>query len=619
MTATTETIERPPGAPTASVAAHPWIRFAAPFAAAVLATLTMGVAGIVAYDAWLDGRIVPGVRVGGVDLSGLGRDAATTRVGDAFSSFGDGRIVLDAGVARPAIAFSDFARRPAVDALVDEAMTVGRSGNALERAVSLVRVRLGGVDLAPRLTLDEAALAMAVETGLSRLERPPVDAAITMRASGIVTSPAVSGRRFDIPEAVTSALHAVSRVDAPAEVVVVAKPIPVPPGRSDAVVAVARARAERMLAADLAISLDDDAWTIPSTTVRAWIRFEERAAGAVYPVVDAALVEAALDPIAEDVHREPVSATFLVSKDGTKVGSTRSVDGRSLDTASMIDAIDRELRLRADGGPPSTVPAVVSVIEPELTSEEAQAVAPQMVRLGWWKTWFPIGERNAWGANIWLPARFIDGTVLAPGERFEWFSAVGPITRARGFGMGGVIHGDHTDPMGALGGGMCSSSTTLFNAALRAGLAMGERANHTYYISRYPLGLDATVWIDGTRRRTVTFTNDMDDPVLIRGIRYKDGDGRGWVRYEIWGVPDGRTVSISDPVVSNLRKATTQVREVTTLPVGVRRQTEWPSNGMDVVVTRVVRNADGRVLSRDVYRSHYALWNGRIEVGVAPA
>ena len=40
---------------------------------------------------------------------------------------------------------------------------------------------------------------------------------------------------------------------------------------------------------------------------------------------------------------------------------------------------------------------------------------------------------------------------------------------------------------------MCSSSTTLFNAALRAGLQMGARSNHKYYINRYPLGLDATV------------------------------------------------------------------------------------------------------------------------------
>jgi vancomycin resistance protein YoaR len=260
----------------------------------------------------------------------------------------------------------------------------------------------------------------------------------------------------------------------------------------------------------------------------------------------------------------------------------------------------------------------VSVVEPELTSEEAQRIAPLMTRLGWWRTWFPIGERNAWGANIRLPAKSIDGTLLAPGETFEWFRAVGPITRARGYGMGGVIDGDHTDPTGALGGGMCSSSTTLFNAALRAGLTMGERANHIYYIDRYPLGLDATVWRIGAARRTVTFTNDMAHPILIRGIRYTDSAGKGWVRYEIWGIPDGRTVSISKPAVSNVRKARTEVVEVTTLPVGVRKQTEWPSNGMDVVVTRVVRNADGRVIHRDTYRSHYQLWNGRIELGVAP-
>ena len=32
-------------------------------------------------------------------------------------------------------------------------------------------------------------------------------------------------------------------------------------------------------------------------------------------------------------------------------------------------------------------------------------------------------------------------------------------------------------------------------------------------------------------------------------------------------------------------------------------------------MTRVVRNAKGKVIHRDTYRSHYILWNGRIEVG----
>ena len=78
-----------------------------------------------------------------------------------------------------------------------------------------------------------------------------------------------------------------------------------------------------------------------------------------------------------------------------------------------------------------------------------------MTQLGAWKTWFPISDHNFFGANIWQPAKFIDGTVLAPGQTFEWWSAIGPVTRARGFGLGGFIAGDHTEPTGAMGGGMC--------------------------------------------------------------------------------------------------------------------------------------------------------------------
>jgi vancomycin resistance protein YoaR len=240
---------------------------------------------------------------------------------------------------------------------------------------------------------------------------------------------------------------------------------------------------------------------------------------------------------------------------------------------------------------------------------------PLMKRLGVWKTWFPVSERNYFGANIWLPAKIIDGTVLMPGQRFEWWSRIGPVTSARGFGPGGFIAGDHTDPTGALGGGMCSSSTTLFNAALRAGLQMGARSNHKYYIYRYPLGLDATV----SKNRygggqTMSFTNDMDHPIVIRSFRYRAG-GRGWVRYEIWGIPDGRKVSLSRPSVANVQKAVTDVRYVDRLKHGVREQVEYPANGMDVSVTRVVRTAGGRVLHRDVYRTHYRLWNGLIEIG----
>ena len=54
---------------------------------------------------------------------------------------------------------------------------------------------------------------------------------------------------------------------------------------------------------------------------------------------------------------------------------------------------------------------------------------------------------------------------------------------------------------------------------------------------------------------------------------------------------------------------------VTTLKHGVRNQTEFPSNGMNVAVSRVVRDRAGAVIHRETYTSAYTLWNGRIEIG----
>jgi len=189
------------------------------------------------------------------------------------------------------------------------------------------------------------------------------------------------------------------------------------------------------------------------------------------------------------------------------------------------------------------------------------------------------------------------------------------VTPARGFGPGGVIKGNHTDPTGALGGGMCSSSTTLFNAALRAGLQMGARGNHRYYINRYPLGLDATVWKMGGGVQDMSFTNDTGHPILILGIKTVGAGGRGYVTYQLWGTPDGRTVSVSAPVVTNVVKPTTTTQIVDTLPHGARQQTEYPSSQMDVAVTRVVRDKNGRIIRSEVWHSHYVLWNGIIQVG----
>jgi vancomycin resistance protein YoaR len=229
------------------------------------------------------------------------------------------------------------------------------------------------------------------------------------------------------------------------------------------------------------------------------------------------------------------------------------------------------------------------------------------------------GISNNNGANIWIPAGDIDGTVLAPGELFDFWKALGPVTRERGYGDGGAIINGRTEPTGALAGGICSTSTTLFNAAVRAGLEMGARKNHYYYITRYPLGLDATVYQSGSgSTQTMSFRNDTDYPILIRGYGWRDGT-KGYVKFELYSVPTGRTVSFSTPIVQNVTKASDSIEYTTALAPGVKKRVEFPTNGMDVWVTRTVRDAAGAIIHQETFASHYRRITGVLQIGVAAA
>src|SRR4030065_744631 len=110
----------------------------------------------------------------------------------------------------------------------------------------------------------------------------------------------------------------------------------------------------------------------------------------------------------------------------------------------------------------------------------------------------------------------------------------------------------------------------MCSAALRYGLEMGARRNHYYYIDRYPLGLDATVFQSGSGSiQTMSFRNDTNNPLLIRGYGWKVGS-KGYVKFEIWSVPSGRTVSFSKPIVKNVKLASDSTQYTTALAPGKR-------------------------------------------------
>jgi vancomycin resistance protein YoaR len=591
-----------------------WPRMLAGFALGLVLCLGLAAGALVAWDSHYQGRVLAGVHVGEVDLSGLDREQALAALHAAFDYLGEGNVVVETTAREVNVPYRRFGRRANIEAMVEEAMATGRGAPLVDRTLGQIRLAMRGQSIGPRLLLDADALGASVAEVLGPLDLAPIDARVVEGPTGIAVSPALTGRTFDAAGATAAALAIVGRLDAPDEVRVAAARMEIPPAYTDADALAVRDVAQQMLGR-LVVTFRDQKWAFKPSVVRDWVTLQSTADGATRPAADIEAIDASLKRVAKGVRLRPQSAVYLRTRSGKVIGVAAGQDGRRLDRLATAAAIAQALTDRGHGIAVTKVKVVTEKVPPKLTTEEALKKGPLMVPLGTWKTWFPISERNYFGANIWLPAKIIDGTVLYPGRRFEWWSAIGPVTSGRGFGPGGFIRGDHTDPTGALGGGMCSSSTTLFNAALRAGLQMGARSNHRYYINRYPLGLDATVSKSpGGGGQTMSFTNDMKTPIVIRSFRYTAG-GVGWVRYEIWGIPDGREVSLSRPSIANLRRAITRTVYVGTLPRGVREQVEYPADGMDVAVTRVVRTRNGRVIHRETYRTHYTLWNGLIEVG----
>jgi len=616
MTTTTDTAPRleAPAVKGTRRLSSPRARFAVAFIAGLAGALALGAGALAGFERQYEGRILPGITAAGVNLSGLTPEAARDRLAAAFASEADGQLVIDANGREIVIAYEALDRRIDVDALVDEATAIGRSGSFVDRVIGNARTALRGIDIAPAVLFDEAELAERLERIAAGLDRRAGNASIAVSKDGFALKEGHDGRQADRAAPLAEATAALSRLDAPATVRVSIPVEVAEPNVTTAEAEEAKATAEQ-IARDIDVTVGEETWTIKASTVRTWIRMSPTVDGRYVPVLNVSAPVPTLETIAEKVATAPKNASFLVGKNNRVVGVTAGRDGRALDVAATARLLTQALQARAASEPNPAVEGAVVVVKPTLSTEEAERAAPLMTRISTWTTYFPIGIKNGYGANIWLPAEFIDGYVLAPGETFDFWDAVGPVTRARGFKPGGAIINGRTEPQGALAGGICSCSTTLFNAALRAGLDMGARRNHYYYIERYPLGLDATVFISASgSRQTMSFTNDTRYPILIRGINTRDGND-GYVRFDLYSVPTGRTVSFSKPIVKNIRNARDTVQYTSSLPAGRRQRIEYPVQGKDVWVTRTVRDANGAVIHSETYYSHYAVITGIVLVG----
>ena len=164
------------------------------------------------------------------------------------------------------------------------------------------------------------------------------------------------------------------------------------------------------------------------------------------------------------------------------------------------------------------------------------------------------------------------------------------------------------------GGGICQFSTTIFRAALDAGLPIVTRTAHSYRVGYYEQGgnkpgFDATVFAPAV---DFQFKNDTDHHILVQTVVDRTN---AKLQVDFYGMRDGRKVEISTPVVSNVVPALpNKYQDDPTLPKGTTKQVDFSAQGATSVFTRKVYKND-KLLIDDVFKSNYRPWQAVFLVG----
>ncbi len=158
----------------------------------------------------------------------------------------------------------------------------------------------------------------------------------------------------------------------------------------------------------------------------------------------------------------------------------------------------------------SWVLAALLAASPARADEPPSSESEFPVVLGTYSTTL-IGSLPARTDNIRLAAQALDGTILEPAQVLSFNRRVGARSAERGYQPAPVILHESKDVQ--VGGGVCQVASTLFDAALIAGLRATERHRHSYPVDYIPLAQDATiVW----GAKDLKILNCLDQPVRFR-------------------------------------------------------------------------------------------------------
>jgi len=547
--------------------------------AAVVAVL-VALAAAVGLVALLErDNLARGTTIGGVPVGGLTEDEARTAVSEAAARRVTRPITLRGPTGTAATTGAELRAEPELD----EALEAAEDSGTAKRV--LARLGLGGgpdVPLSFRLApVPAARLANRLD---QRFGDPSRDATVVVGTESLRVVEARSGTGVD-RAALRRGLRTLPsslRLD-----VVSARPV-VSTTEAEA----AAATIERLLDSTRRVRAGDAIATLTPTRLRALVR-TQREEGALGVTLDPKGLAASLRVRLGDLERPPRDATFAAN--GARARVVPSQFGQEL----AVERIARSLTHNLDS---TTHRAWFSRTEPEFTTADAEALDIRE-RVSEFTTYYPCCQPRV--TNIQRAAELLDGTVLLPRTGFSLNEALGKRTEANGFVSAPQIYRGRLED--AVGGGISQIATTLYNAAFFAGLKLVAHQAHQFYISRYPMGREATVSWGGPE---LIFRNDWPAALLIK-LTATDSS----ITVSMFSRKLGRrvTTTTGEPYAP-IAPRTITVSNPTLPPGATSTVQDAGESGFTVQYTREVFRGEERIKDEH-YTVRYDAQNAIVEIG----
>ncbi|MDQ3654951.1 MAG: VanW family protein [Chloroflexota bacterium] len=536
----------------------------------IVAAVLVVAIGLLVFRVQYEGRIYPAVAVGDVNVGGLTVSQAEDRLAQRAAELEQGQFTFTHGDQTWTPTLQELGVAVDLDASIAEAQDLGRTGDAATRLAFTSALLDSDQHVPIRMKLDQAKLDAWFDTVDQDIGQLAIDARLTIDGDGVAISEASSGLAVDRPAATAQVLAALSSL----QPVAVDLPVRVDePEFTHANLVPVQAMVERMIAEPIEVSFESESWSIEGTMLAPYLLIDtamDQGAPTAQLAIDSnGLASELRTRFGDQVNRQPVDAV-VGWDDGVTVLEPSSA-GVTIKGGAFAEAVAGSF---LNGHHPVEIPVVHT--RPKIDGDNVAALGITTL-LGQGSSNFSDGVEGR-DANVELATEYMNGTLVPPGGIFSFNDAIGEITYERGFQEALVVQGEGVGR--DVGGGVCQVSTTIFRAALNAGMPITEWYAHTYRLPNYELdgwgpGFDASILQWGPNPAEwpdFEFENYTGSWLLIEStVSYP------YVHVNIYGTGDGREVIID----------------------------AWEIGNNAFGFNRVIQDPQGNVIAERTFESHF--------------